>query len=350
MNTRERFNCVMNFEKPDRLFFCEFLGFWPETKDRWYEEGLPKDVSTDDYFGFDKIGMVLINFNFIPPFEVKVLEEDAKTKIVIDETGTTKKLFKYGSAMPHYIDFPIKIREDYLQIKERLNPDDPTRYPANWKTLVSEYKNRDYPLGVLCRGLLAFGRDFMKFEDLMIAFMDQPKWMDEMMEFHTNFLIRLWDRVLTDVDIDFILLGEDMAYKTGPMVSPRVVKEMMVPRYKKLVEFFKRRGVQHIIIDSDGDIRQLIPLFIEAGITGVLPMENNAGCNPIGIRNGYPRLQMIGGMDKQKVALGGKVMENEVCSKIGKLGPAGGYIPSFDHSVHPDVSLETYKHYLNLLR
>ena len=59
---------------------------------------------------------------------------------------------------------------------------------------------------------------------------------------------------------------------------------------------------------------------------------------------------MIGGMDKQKVALGGKMMEDEVRSKIGTLGPLGGYMASFDHSVHPDVSLETYKHYLNLLR
>ena len=105
-----------------------------------------------------------------------------------------------------------------------------------------------------------------------------------------------------------------------------------------------------IIIDSDGDIRQLIPLFIEAGITGVLPLENNAGCNPLGIRKDYPRLRMIGGMDKQKVAVGGKVMEDEVRTKLAKLGPLGGYMASFDHSVHPDVSLETYKHYLNLLR
>ncbi|MHB9035530.1 MAG: uroporphyrinogen decarboxylase family protein [Armatimonadota bacterium] len=349
MNCRERFNCVMNFEKPDRLPLWDF-GYWPETLDRLYGEGLSREADLVDYFGLDRITFAPINFNFVPAFEPTVLDEDDLTQTIRDETGCTKKVFKYGSAMPHFIDFPIRSRKDFLELKERLDPNSPERYPHNWASLVESYKNRDYILGFVCRGLLAFGRDFMHFNDLMTAFMDEPEWVEEMMDFHTEFMMRLWDRALSEVDVDFIQLGEDMAYKTGPMISPRLVREMMVPRYKRLIGFLKDRGVKHILVDSDGDIRQLIPLFIEGGVTGVWPLECNAGCDVVELRSEYPRLQMIGGLDKQTIALGGEAMEKEVRRKVQTVGPTGGYIPGFDHSVHPDVSLDTYISYLDLLR
>jgi len=350
MNARERFHCTMNFEKADRLPFYEFMGYWPETVERWESEGLPAGTDLQAYFGYDRYEMLPIDFNFVPAFERVVISEDEETRVVRDETGLTKKEFKHGSAMPHYIDFPIKTREDFLNLKERLDPTSPERYPANWDALVERYKNRDYPIGLLCRGLLAFGRDFMEFTDLMTAFMDQPEWIEEMMDFHTDFMIRLWDKVLNEVEIDFLQLGEDMAYKTGPMISPNMARELMLPRYQKLFGFFKDHGVKTFIVDSDGDIRSLLPVFIDAGVTGVLPLEHNAGCDPVEIRKAYPKLQMIGGLSKQTIALGGEAMRNEVISKVGFLAPRGGYIPSFDHSVHPGVSLETYKEYLDILR
>ena len=44
MNTRERFQKVMHFEKADLLPFCEFLDYWGDTINRWYSEGLPWGV------------------------------------------------------------------------------------------------------------------------------------------------------------------------------------------------------------------------------------------------------------------------------------------------------------------
>ncbi|MCX6984122.1 MAG: hypothetical protein NT118_05125 [Lentisphaerae bacterium] len=350
MNARERFLSVMNFEKPDRLPFWEFMGFWPETIDRWHNEGLPENVSTEEYFGFDHFEFMPVDFNFVPAFERVIIEEDEDTRIVRDESGRTKKEFKYGSAMPHHIEFPIKTRTDFLELKERLDSSSPQRYPANFDSVVERYRNRDYPIGLISRGFFAFGRDFMSFEDLMVAFAEQPEWMEEMMDFHLDFLMRLWEKALNDVEVDMVYLGEDMAYKTSPMISPGMVTQMMLPRYKKLTGFLKNNGVKNIILDSDGDIRSLVPIFLEGGLTGVLPIEHNASCDPVDFRNKYPGLQMIGGLSKQAIALGGKSMEDEVSSKAGKLVSLGGYIPGFDHSVHPDTSLEIYKQYLDIIK
>jgi len=350
MNARERFNAVMRFEKPDRLPFMEFMFYWPETLDRWKDEGMPADAEPVAYFGYDRFEWLPVDFNFIPPFEVQVLEEDEKTRVVRDAVGVVKREFKYGSAMPHYIDFPIKTREDFLELKERLDPTSPERYPSHWDKLAASLRNRDYPVGLVCRGLLAFLRDFMDFNSMSVAFLEQPGWVAEMMDFHTDFLIRYWEKALSEVEVDMVQLGEDMAFKTGPMISPALVSELMVPRYKKVTDFLQAHGVPARIIDSDGDVRSLIPLYLEAGLTGVLPLENNAHCEPVSLREQHPRLQMVGGINKQTIALGGEHIERELAEKVGKVGPTGGYIPSFDHSVHPAVSFDAYRHYLARLR
>ncbi len=350
MNARDRFNAVLAFEKPDRLPFMEYMFYWPETRERWEQEGMPKNVDPTTYFGYDRFDMLPVNWDVYPPGEVEVLDEDSDSRTVRDAVGVIKREFKHGSAMPHYIRFPIESRDDFLQLRERLDPKSPGRYPPDWDEQVKTLRTRDYPVGMVTRGLLAFMRDLMKFEHMALTFRREPAWVDEMMSFHTRFIMDVWERALSQVEVDFVQLGEDMAYKNGPMISPRMVERYMLPHYHVLTDFLRQHGVRSIIVDSDGDIRTLIPLFLEGGITCVLPMENNANCNPVDVREAFPHIAMIGGIDKIAVAQGGGVMEREVRRKLEQLGPTSGYIPSFDHSVHPAVSLDTYRKYLRLLR
>ena len=350
MNARERFNAVMRFEPVDRLPLMEFMFYWPETLDRWTHEGMPADADPVAYFGYDRFEWLPVDFNLVPPFPAEVLADEDDTRVVRDVTGVVKREYKHGSAMPHYIEFPMKNRSDFLALRERLDPTSSERYPADWPQKVEELRHREHPVGLVARGLLAFFRDFMEFNAMSIAFLTEPDWVREVMAFHTDFLIALWERALTDVEVDMVQLGEDMAFKNGPMVSPGFVREFMVPEYRRLTDFLRAHGVEARIIDSDGDIGLLVPLFLQGGFTGVLPLENNAGSSPLLYRGRFPRLQMIGGIDKQKIAQGGPTLEAEVREKVGTLGPLGGYIPSFDHSVHPDVSLETYRRYLVELR
>jgi len=223
MNARERFNAVMRFEKPDRLPFMEFMFYWPETTERWESEGLSASADSVATFGYDRFEWLPVDFNFVPAFEEEVVEEDETTRVVRDVTGVLKREFKHGSAMPHYIEFPIKTRDDFLALKERLDPTAPERYPANWSEMVETWRTREHPVALVTRGLLAFMRDFMDFQDMSMAFLEQPEWVAEMMDFHTDFIIRVWEKALSEVEVDMTLLGEDMAFKNGPMISPAAV-------------------------------------------------------------------------------------------------------------------------------
>ena len=47
MTTRERFNRVFRWEKPDRVPDMEF-GYWDKTIAVWHEQGLPVDCRTNE--------------------------------------------------------------------------------------------------------------------------------------------------------------------------------------------------------------------------------------------------------------------------------------------------------------
>ncbi|HEY5141462.1 MAG TPA: hypothetical protein VIJ25_19430, partial [Methylococcales bacterium] len=166
MTNRDNFLAVLDFEKPDTFPLMEFMGYWPEVKPRWSREGFDDAEDIHEHFGLMQQHYLPINFNFVPPFEVRIIEETDQHITMTDEQGCTKKVEKNSSAMPHYLDFPIKDRQDFEAIRERLNPF-AMRYPADWDSLIKKYACRDYPLGLLIRGPFAFCRDFVQFERLM---------------------------------------------------------------------------------------------------------------------------------------------------------------------------------------
>lgn len=52
MNERERFLKVMHFETVDSPPFLK-EGIWPETYQRWHQEGLPVDKIIKEFLGLD---------------------------------------------------------------------------------------------------------------------------------------------------------------------------------------------------------------------------------------------------------------------------------------------------------
>jgi len=373
MNSRERFLRVMQFGSSIRTLRWEF-GYWPETLRRWYKEGLPKSeiikldglewipgeaqpwpLSEGDYrdrdvhwyFGLDE-GMqrVLINEWIFPPFKEQVLEETDCYKIVVDEWGIKKKILKNTTSMPQFLDWPIKNREDFEIMKENFDPDDPGRFPKNWKNLIESYKKRDYPLGLGGYPVGIFGSlRFLVGSNIYYMYYDDPDLLKAITNFLTEFWINLWSKVLAQLEIDFVVLFEDIAYRGGALISPEIFREFMMPYYKKITGFLKSNGIKIILVDTDGDFSELIPLFIESGVTGFYPLEVQAGIDVVKLRKNFPELQLIGGIDKVKIARGKEEIDRELETKIPFMLRKGGYIPCADHDLPPDICWENFSYY-----
>ncbi|MDH7480402.1 MAG: uroporphyrinogen decarboxylase family protein [Armatimonadota bacterium] len=357
MNARERFLKICNFEQVDHPPRWDCLGFWNSTVQRWWQEGLPKGMRPEQYFEMDAWEFIPVDAGFThnpyrPPFEHQVLEEDEFTITYRDGQGIVKRDRKDNAelSMSQFIEFPVSERKDWENLKWRLNPCDPERYP-NWDELRKKIANRSNPVGMAICGGYGFPRNLFGEEKLAYVYYDDPALVHDIMEHWANFYIGIFDRTLPNVELDFVYIWEDMAFKNGPLIGPNIFREFMLPYYKEVIASIRSKGVTNIIVDSDGDNRPLLDLFIEAGVNVFFPLEIAAGMEPIPIREKYGRkLVLWGGIDKRVLAKGKAEIEHELLRKVPRLIDDGGYIPAIDHSVPPDVPFENYKFYIELLR
>jgi len=91
--------------------------------------------------------------------------------------------------------------------------------------------------------------------------------------------------------------------------------------------------------------------MIEAGVNYHWPLESAAGMDPVKLRAEYGKdLALSGGIDKRELAKDKVAIEAELLSKVVPLLEAGGYIPTVDHTVPPEVPLDNFLYYLELKR
>ncbi|HGJ65024.1 TPA: hypothetical protein ENS27_06490 [bacterium] len=351
MNHRESFRATMNFEKPDEL--CQFeWGYWWETIARWRQEGLPADKQPWDDCRISHYFRPPINCGITPAFEWKIIEEDETSRVVQTGSGIICRESKIGSRLPQFLKHPVSNRDDFESIKERLDPKTPGRYPDNWDQWAKDADNFPH---ILClgggeNGFFGWLRELMGLEGLLMAYVEQPELVHEICRYHVYYLKNLYERALKDVKYDFIFMWEDMSYKNGPLISPAFIREFMLPYYKEMVDFYKQMGASWVTVDSDGDVTKLIPLFIEAGIDGMLPFEVAAGMDIREIRKAFPKFRIMGGIDKREIAKGKDAIDKELESKLPFMFKLGGYIPGMDHHIPPEVSYNDFKYYLQRCR
>jgi len=355
MTHRERLLRCLKGEAVDRVPDFEF-GAWDQTIERWHNEGLPADyrgtdAAIDYYFHTDNTEygpMPHVRVGLLPGFEYKILEEKETHLIVQDGDGATAEIMKpeYGASIPKYLRFAIETRKDWEKIRdERLNPDDPRRIPPNIDELCKLTFDADYPIFLSCGSLYGWLRNWMGVENLSVAFYDDPEWVEEMMEHLTILMIKVYEKIAGKCRVDMGLWWEDMCYRQGPLISPAMFKKLMVPRYKRVTDLLRREcGCEFHMLDCDGNINQLVGLWLEGGINVMFPLEA-AHTDAYKISDEFgKRVALRGYFDKKALIAGREAIDKEF-ERIIPLFRRGGFIPHTDHRVPPDVSWEDYRYY-----
>lgn len=367
MTEKERFINTLSFKEVDRIPFMEIC-LWQQTTARWISEGMPETVNTafmcrgDSYFGLEGYDTVQINATGpVPEVEGRVLEEDEDRVLFIDSWGRKRRARKDGTvggtrlSMDTYLEFAVKDRKSWLEFKKRYEGPREERYPSDWKAVTDMARTTHRPLTLLNPLAGTFGyysmlRNWIGTEPLSYMFYDNEPLIEECLEFLTDFIIKLLDKAAKEIKFDFYYIHEDMSFKNGPLMSPALFRKLILPHYKRFVSFLRSHGVKLILVDTDGNPDVLLPLFIEAGINGFGPVERASDMDPVELRKKYGRdLCMVGGVDKRKIALGRKAIDEEM-DHLAPLINQGGFIPTIDHAVPPETSLDDFKYYLDVKR
>ena len=368
MNARERWLETILFGKPDKVPFHPGGGR-KSTRDRWLKEGLPQEVEDIGEYAYRQAGGehewsqfgegFWVNEAMIPQFEEKILEDKGRTLIVQDWKGNICEISSEYTVeyLRNPIDFvtrrwikcPVETREDWENIKYRYDSYEPSRLPEDKEEKAKRLKQRTFPLGMSFPGPFWQLREWLGFENLCIAFHDDPDFVIDMISFWEDHITKLLDETFKYIAPDYIRVNEDMAFKCFSMISPAMIRKFIFPIWKRWGEMIRNSGCPVYAIDSDGFIGELIPLWIEAGMNACEPIEVAAGCDIVEFRRQFgKKMAYIGGVDKRKIAAGGDIIKDEI-KRLEPIIQEGGFIPGCDHGVPADVSWPNYINYIKLL-
>lgn len=142
-------------------------------------------------------------------------------------------------------------------------------------------------------------------EDFSYYLADCPEVIEELME-HRTHEAELWVAHLpADHGIEAVMVGDDIAYKTGPMFSPEWFEAHYFHRLARVMAAWHGRGIR-VLFHSDGNLNLLLEGLVAAGIDGLNPIETLAGMDIGEIHRRYPHLFMAGGIDVSELLPHGK--------------------------------------------
>jgi len=347
--------------KPGAPFYHTTFGLWM-CLDTWYDNGLDRHADLNQLFMFDAPGFHQLGHlgwceaAFEPAFKEIVIEDRGPHEVVQDAAGRHVLCFKgrRHGFMPHYVDHPVKNMKSWQEnVKWRLDPALPQRYADLPQRMAQAQAAADQGL-MMQQNLIGgymFLRSLLGPEDIMYAFHDQPELIHDCMQTW----LALADTVIAKhqqyVTLDEIFLAEDICYNHGPLISPDTIKQFLFPYYQQLINNARSRQLDkarelYIQVDTDGDCLPVIDLYQEAiGMNVMSPFEVASGCDVVKISQRYPDLVLSGGIDKRVLAQGPQAIDKHLDRILPAMRTRGGYIPTCDHGVPPEVSWQNYLHY-----
>lgn len=344
---RQRFLRTMRFEEVDRppVLPCSP---WVDTRARWEREGLPPGAEVEAHLGLPALKLLHLGpvTGVFPLFEETILDEDDTFVLFIDKNGITNRRHKNSSAMPEYVDFPIKTPRDLEAfMEERFALDRmEERYPPDWEEKMAVGADPHREVLTMVDGGCIYGwlRRLAGVETASLLYCEEPGLVDRFVERVHTIAMHALERVLPRVTPDCLGFGEDIAFRTSTLISPHMFKRFLFPRYRESCRIARAHGVDICWYDSDGCLYPFMDLYLEAGINGFAPLEVAAGMDPLALRERCgTAVTMIGGFDKRILA----GSREGIAAEVRRLRPVierGGYVPACDHHVPPDVSFENY--------
>lgn len=179
-------------------------------------------------------------------------------------------------------------------------------------------------------------------ENMMLYFFTEPEFAREVLHRIMGFQLGIAEHYIR-VGIEFAYLGDDLGTQQGPLLSPRILQEFLVPEYKRLFRFYKERDVL-IRFHSCGRIEWAIETFMQLGVDVLNPIQATA--NNLGkIRSlTEGRMAFHGGVSTATI-MDGPIdrIDREVQERIWQLGQDGGYFCAPDQGMpFPQAHLDAF--------
>ena len=358
MTHQERFVALMNYQPFDRVPVYYF-GLWTETLERWRAEGIEHWSQVPSLSGMDPDWeMGLWDNHGMAPFfphsdksEV-VLETGDGWEIVHTSLGAVIKRGTSYETIPQTIEEGLKpTRDSWRRFTQFLNPDDAAHRPAGWEKMIPIMRNRGRVANFMAGSLFGLPREWMGPVEWSYLSYDDPALYEEIIEFVADYFLALNRPFLEQVKFEIAYFFEDCCFNSGPLISPEMYRKYYHKHYVRMIEEYRRLGMNFMLIDSDGKVDDLVPCWLESGFDIIFPIEVGTWkADPHSFRKEYGKaMRMMGGVNKHCIPRGETAIRAEL-EPLRDLVAEGGFIPLPDHRIPPDTSFKQFCDYVRIFK
>ncbi len=321
MTSRERVLAALRREKPDRVPYIE-IGVDPAVADQLLGRSGRRDAP------------VMIEANERSVEEEKALaramSKDNIVYILRAPIFADRLAGKEGRLF--YGDGWIRSREDLAKV---VLPD------PHSEELYQELERfcaekEDFALFLVTRAGFFSTLLSMGMERFFLALHEDRGLVEELMDRYTDWAAAVAARVC-EMEIDVFVSTDDLAWKQGPMISPVLFRELVLPRFRRVAQQVSKPWIMH----SDGNIAPLVEDLLSLGLSGLHPFEPEAMDIRAAKRRWGDRVCLVGNVSLVTLGRGTPAqVEAEAQGLIRDLGPFGGYILSSANSIASYVPVE----------
>ena len=320
MNSRERVLAALRREQPDRVPFVEG-GVDPPIQRALVGKDTFRPEELNEVIGLDNLLV-----EFLPPI--------------------------FGEYEVHqginFLARPLIRGRADLEMMVFPDPEDPAFYAAG-AALVKRNRGKFAVAAKMRLGASAMLMS-LGLEGFSYALADDPGLVDTVLGRYADWTIAIV-RHLKDLGVDYIWTFDDMAYKTGPMFSLRVLRETFMPHLKRVAQAIKGEGFPWIF-HSDGNLMPILDELLTLGFDGLHPLEPGPMDIEAVKRDYGGRLCLVGNIDLHYTLTQGRPeeVEAEVKQRIETIGRGGGYMISSANSITSYCKIENVWAMINAIR
>ena len=369
MECRERVLAALNLEEPDRVpshtiyidannvdnilgkpqisDFDTLEQIKRENPENWREEmsNLLESVETSVFSrcveAAIKIGLDCMQIGIIPLEFVDV--PDDKRDLMKDIFGRIwEAKNNEGNFNPYYLYGTMNSIEKWKETKQNIQGPMTEKYTKMvkkfYRRINKKHKDKIFVIATNdLAGVFESASQGMGMTYYSRMLHKNPRFIKEVHEVVAEFTADCYKSYM-EAGAEVFVESGDLAYHTGPMMSPKKFNELLLPAYKIITDTVHERGGK-IVLHTDGQITPLLDFIIDCGFDGLHSLEPTANVDLALVKKKVgDKLCLLGNIDVAHVLTYGTKQEvyDAVKYAIKTAGPGGGFIVSAAN-MHPAV-------------
>ncbi|KTE93680.1 uroporphyrinogen decarboxylase [Desulfitobacterium hafniense] len=369
MNSRERLLTTLSHKEPDRIpldlgagcsckftkyFYVKLLDYFG-IQEELVMNHIPYQLVTasDKVLDLLKCDVRSASLHPIPQAENPYAKkwEDADSYYYTNNWGTRYRMPKHQGLYYDLIGGVLQDSEDEEGDQKFIWPV-PEKFPAADRQQLEDYRraglattiSEQFGNGFLQQGPLMWG-----FENWFAMLLTEPErctlFMDKLLEKKKEYYDHIFEVYGGLVDV--CSEADDFGTQRGTFVSPKLIREMILPYHKKLNDYLKAKGAGYMTLHSCGSVEASIPDIIEAGFDCLNPVQiSAANMSPEHLKKSYGKDITFwgGGINTQSTLPNGtpEQIREETKRNIDAFARDGGFVFATVHNVQDDVPIENF--------